>query len=242
MNRAPPPGASSTETLAVHPGDELGDDRQPDADPSGLQHGVAGAAVEAREHPLPLLGRHARPLVADLDERRRAPTAERHPDRGAGRRELHRVGEQVRGDALEAAAIAVHRRVAWMSHHHLVLAEGRGEPVDDPTHHLADVERLQGHRQRAAVEQREVEEILHDGAERPGVGGDAPHEVEALLLGEAVPAGGQEPGEPGDGGRRRPQLVRRGAEEHGLEAVELAQPAEGFLLAGVAATRSPSRP
>ena len=112
MNRAPPPGASSTDDLAAHAGDELGDDGQADADAAGLEHGVAAAPVEAGEHPLALLGRDAGALVAHLELSAVAapdgPTATRIVVPGG--RELHGVGEQVRGDALEAVDVTRRRR------------------------------------------------------------------------------------------------------------------------------------
>src|SRR5688572_28489758 len=51
----------------THPLHELGDHGEPDPHAAGLEHGVARAAVEAGEVPRPLLGRDARPLVADDD-------------------------------------------------------------------------------------------------------------------------------------------------------------------------------
>ena len=114
-----------------------------------------------------------------------------------------------------------------------VVGEHGAEPVDDRLHEGAEVERLDRHDEAAVVEQREVEQILDHGAQRTGVGGDPLGEVAPLLVAEAIPAGGQERREPSDGGGRGAQLVRRRAQEHRLEAVELAEPLQGLLLAGV---------
>ena len=115
--------------------------------------------------------------------------------------------------------------------HHLVVGGQVGLLVEDAGHDLTEVQDgVAAHHPGTALEPREVQEVLDQGAETLGVAVDLLG-VQARLLGaEAVPAGGQELRVAGDRADRRPQLVRGGRQEHRLQLVHRPHPVQQLAL------------
>ena len=126
------------------------------AAPEALEHSLLGL----RSKPVPrVLDRHLEPVRPGLDE---------HGDRAVGGRVTKRVGDDVGEDALDLLGRAPRDGVVGDPRLELDPARpGLGlEPVQARIHHAGKLGPAQLERQRARVDPRHLEQVVHQDGER----------------------------------------------------------------------------
>ena len=174
------------------------------------------ALLELLEDPLPILGSDARAGVGDRDPDLAVDSRRAHVDLPAGRRELHRVREQVEDDLLDPSLVAVD---------HVDLRIG-GERDTDPVlrralahHHDAALERLpKGERVHleldlSRLDLGEVEDVVDQREQMVPRRDDVVEVLRLLLVHRADHLVAQHLREADDRVQRRPQLVRHVGQE-----------------------------
>ena len=154
----------------------------------------------------------------------------------SGRRELQRVLDQVREDALDLDRVDVDERA--------LAREVDAIAARQILHRLANeiVERpdLGLGLRTAGFEPREVEQIADQPAEPLGVDGDRVEQHAAVLVAEDERLAAQRADRGRDPGQRRAEVVRDGAQQRGLDEVAAAQRLglERLLLQAAAVERN----
>ena len=219
--------------LATHGRCELADDREAQPGPARGDNGVTAPAEEAGEDLLALRLRDARALVVDRELGASAVLGDGDADDGAGRGVLRRVAHEVGHDALHRLQRTSHAEAVDCLVHHLVIGGQVGLFIEDAGHDVAEVQhRLSCHHPCAALQTREVQQVLDQGAEALGTAVDMLRVGARFLGAEAVPAGGKQLRVARDGGDRRPELVGGSRQEHRLQLVHRLHPLQQVPLLG----------
>src|SRR6185312_2423565 len=200
--------------------DECAGDRQPE--PGTLAPArVAGIDLtEGREGDRDLFRRHADAGVAYADEQARWLHLGEDIHRTAAARELQRVGYEIGEYLAQAHAVAADRRQVWLDvllEEHPGVLRHQSKRRGRGSKHLADVHLTPVHNGFAALNLRDVEDVVDDGKQVPGgvldevgvVGDLGGRKLPLVLLGEKL-------GEADDGVERRAQLVAHIGDELGL--------------------------
>ena len=97
-------------------------------------------------------------------------------------------------------------------------------------HQVAQRHQPRRHRQGVALEAGEVQQVVDEALQRPGVARDAVDELPALFVGQRRPVLDEQGAEPLDRRHGGTQLVGDRAEEAQLHAIEVAETSHGLLL------------
>src|SRR5689334_13787662 len=209
------------------------DDREAETRARALLRPRAVHLVEALEDLVPSGARDAGPgiLHREAGPARLAPHAD--DDRRARGRELDRIVDQVARELSEPPPVAERgrRAVADDLHVDVLLARGPVQVLGDLREELAQADLLALERHRAALDLREVHQVVDQLAHPLGLPPDEPEQLGRLRL--ARLRLGERLGRGRDRGDRRAQLVGHVADERpahrlrSLEARDVAQDADG---------------
>ena len=202
---------------------EIVDEREAEPQAAdGARHGGVGLA-EAVEHEGQERGVDPQPRVLDHELHRGGSAAEPHPDRAFRIGELHRVRQQVPGDLLQAAGIAVDHRLAVEAHLEgdALAQSGRPDGLDRRFHDGSELHPAGLDAELARDHPAHVEDVRDEAGLRLGVALDR---VERALHHDGVQARrAQHVGPAHDRVEGRPQLVGERGQELVLDAVRLPQ-------------------
>ena len=222
--------------VAAVEGREPGDQGQADADAPvvGQGRGRPGPAgpPEGLEDGAGQLGRHARPGVLD-DQLQVGPPGQRlDPHPGPRGRVPGRVEQEVLHDPLDLGA--VDERLDGLG---LDVDRPAGELVDlgdHPVDELADVGQRPVGLEHPLLEPVQVEQVLEQPLQLPGLLDQHPDQVKGLLAGQVEPGPLQGDGHPEHGRERGAQVVGDGPQEGVLHVVKGPQLVGGGQLAAQA--------
>ena len=209
---------------AVVQRDEVAHDRQPEAGASGAR-GAARAAAVALEDRLAQPVVHAGAAVGDLDAQPLAGAGDGAAHRAPERRVLQRVGQQVGDDGEHLLLVHPRRQPRRRLEHEALLAQlgDAGEALAARAHQTGDVDVARLELEVAAVQARDLQQLLDALEQDVGVGADA---LDVLGLAVAELGGGQQPAaEPEHDRQRRLELVADAGQQFTALIVERARPA-----------------
>ena len=201
---------------------------------AGLRAAARGATELLEDQPL-VVDRDARPVVGDRDDDRAVQLPHVDVDRGAGRRVLDRVVDQVAHDLAEPPGVAADERnlADHRVQRHLVLADGgRRDRVADER---GEIDVREAVRERPGLDPRRVEHVADQGREPRRLVADQCEERLALLGGQLAPALLQRPRRADHRRHRASQLMRDERDEVGAHHRQALQLLDRAALALVGA-------
>ena len=207
--------AGGHDGTAVHL-DDVPHDREPQTEPAGLAGGPSLALPEALEDIRQEVRTDADTGIADDDFDVRVHPLQSHVDATALRRELHRIGQQVPHDLLQAIGIAghgTHTRIDDGLQAHALRVRGRLDGSDGVVHDQRQFHGLHVQPDLPRDDPGDIEDVFDDLRQPRRVPFECFEAADRLLARENAAA--QKPRVSDNRIERRPQLVR----EHGEKLV-----------------------
>ena len=180
---------------------------------------VAVPAIERLEDSLELARVEPRPLVDDPNDRLLPGGGDAHVNPSGGRRELQRVLEQVRENALNLDRVDAHERSLAGD----VDAIVSGQVADGFPNQVVERPHLHLGLGAARFEPREVEQVADEAPEPLGVHGDRVQEHPAVVVAEDECLAAERSDRRRDPRERRAQVVRDRAQQRRLHEVAAPQ-------------------
>ncbi len=224
---------------------EVAHDREPQPGASRARRAGRAPAVALEDRlAQPVL--HARAAVGDLDAHPLAGARDGAAHGPARRRVLQRVGEQVGDDREHLLLVQARRQLGRRLEHEGLVAQlgDAGEALAARANEPGDVDVARFELEVAAVQARDLQQLLDALEQHVGVGADAP-DVLGLAVAE-LGRGEQPPAQPEHDGQRRLELVAHPGQQLTALIIERTRPTReraGLEIAAVhVIDASPHRP
>ncbi|MNX13864.1 hypothetical protein D3C86_436760 [compost metagenome] len=170
--------------------------------------------------------------IGDLHPHLLGGRLERDRDRAPLRRELERIAQEIQEDLGNPARIGLHPDGLGKQHglqREVTVAEDWGKALDGLQDPAREVGLGAGDLERAGLDARKVQKVVHQSGEMLRAQLDLPHEVRLSFRQLALKPILEELGVALNRGQRRAKLVRNHAEEVGLQAFQLHKLIVGLL-------------